>query len=69
MFPLTDGCIFLGSDSNLPWPFCEVMLAVMHYGSVVVRNTKTVNRSVVVFPKVVFLPFFVKEEKMGEKGQ
>ena len=64
MFPLTDGCAVLGSDGNLPWPLSKVMLAVVHYGPVVVRNAKTVNISVAVFSKVVFVFLIVREKKL-----
>lgn len=55
MFPLTNGCAVLGFDGRLPWPLSKVTLAVMHYGSIVVWNAKTVDRSVAVFSKVEFL--------------
>ena len=63
MFPLTDGCAVLGFDGGLPGQLSKITLAVVHYGSIVVRNAKTVDRSMAVFPKVVFRVLFLKGEK------
>ena len=63
MSPLTDGCAVLGSDGSLPWPLSKVTLAVMHQRIIVIRATKTVDHSVVVFVKVVFLVLFDQKKK------
>ena len=50
--PLANRCAVPSFDGNLPWPICKLMLAIMHYGIIVVGNTKTVDRPVAVFSKV-----------------
>lgn len=55
MTPLTNGCAIFGSYGGLPWPLGKVSLAVVHYGSVVVRNAKTVDGTMAVLIKVVLV--------------
>ena len=53
---LTDGNpFFLRSYGSLPWPLCKCSLPVMHYGSVVVRNSQAVNRTMAILLKVVLV--------------
>ena len=55
-FSLTNGyAFFLRSYGSLPWPLCKCSLPVMHYGSVVVRNSQAVNRTMAILLKVVLV--------------
>ena len=62
MFTLTNGRAILDFYGGLPWPIGEVPLPVVHYGSIVVWNTKTVDCSRGVFPEVVFLILVIIKE-------
>ena len=62
MSPLTNFCTILGFDSSLPWPLCKVTLAIMHYGVVVIRTAKTVDRVAAVFVEVACFALFGKKK-------
>ena len=56
MTPLTNGCPwFLWSYGSLPWPLGKVSLAVVHYGSVVVRNSQAVDGTMTILFEVVLV--------------
>lgn len=46
---------FPGSYGGLPRPASKISLAVMHYGSVVIRNTQAVDGTVTVLIKVMLV--------------
>ena len=63
-FSLTDGYpFFLRSYGSLPWPLCKCSLPVMHYGSVVVRNSQAVNRTMAILLKVVLVFWGYRQDK------
>ena len=53
MGPLTNLGAVLGFYGDLPGPASKVPLPVVHYGSVVIRDSKTVDAAVAVLSKVV----------------
>jgi len=55
MTPLTNRCAILGPYGGLPWPLGKIALAIMHYGSVIVRNTQAVDGTMTVLIEVVLV--------------
>ena len=63
-FSLTNGYpFFLRSYGSLPWPLCKCSPPVMHYGSVVVRNSQAVNRTMAILLKVVLVFWGYRQDK------
>ena len=58
MSPLTDFySALLRLNSNFPWKPGQFTLTVMHYGTVVVRDSQTVDYMMTIFVEVAFTTY------------